>query len=86
MSMAGIAHTAVGQRNVEVDPEEQIREHLRMVGTAPEHDILVVEANDTISARIGELITTSLASQHCCRRTGIRHLCSSKRFPSSRAI
>ena len=65
MRMAGIAHTAVGRRNVDVDPEEQIREHLRMVGDAPEHGALVIEANDSVSAQIGELMTTSLAGQGC---------------------
>jgi len=65
LSMAGIAHTAVGRRNIDVDPEEQIREHLRMVGRAPEHGVLVIEANDDVSAQIGELMTTSLMSQGC---------------------
>jgi len=65
MSMAGIAHTAVGRRNVDVDHDEQIREHLRMVGDAPEHGALVIEANDAASAQVGELMTTSLAGQNC---------------------
>ena len=65
MQMAGIAHTSVGRRNVDVDPDEQIRAHLRMVGEAPEHGVLVVEANDSVSAQIGELMTTSLAAQNC---------------------
>ncbi len=65
MQMAGIAHTALGRRNVDVDPEAQIRAHLEMVCEAPEHGVLVVEANDTVSAQIGELMTTSLAAQNC---------------------
>ncbi|MEF8813711.1 MAG: RraA family protein [Halovenus sp.] len=65
LSMAGTAHTAVGHRNTDVDPEEQIREHLRMVGEAPEHGVLVIEANDDVSAQVGELMTTSLMGQGC---------------------
>lgn len=65
LSMAGIAHTSVGRRNIDVDPEEQIREHLRMVGEAPEHGVLVIEANDEVSAQVGELMTTSLIGQGC---------------------
>jgi regulator of RNase E activity RraA len=36
-----------------------------MVGRAPEHGVLVIEANDDVSAQIGELMTTSLMSQSC---------------------
>lgn len=65
MSMAGVAHTAIGRRNIDVDPERQIRDHLKMVGDAPEHSVLVIEANDSVSAQVGELMTTSLLGQNC---------------------
>lgn len=66
MRMAGVAFPAVGRRNASVDPEEQIREHLRMVGDAPAQGVLVIAANDDRSAQVGELMTTSLQSQDCC--------------------
>lgn len=65
MQTAGIAFPAVGRRNASVDPEEQIREHLRMVGEAPAHGVLVIAANDTRSAQVGELMTTALEGQNC---------------------
>lgn len=63
LTTAGIAYPALGRRNIDVDPQVQIRDHLRMVGEAPEDAMLAIEANDGISAQIGELITTSL-SEH----------------------
>lgn len=65
MQTAGVAFPAVGRRNASVDPEEQIREHLRMVGEAPPHGVLVIAANDDRSAQVGELMTTALEGQDC---------------------
>lgn len=75
MTMAGVAFPAVGRRNAGVDPEAQIRDHLRMVGQVPSHGILVIEANDSVSAQVGELMTTALQAQNgrgCILDGGVR--------------
>lgn len=75
MTMAGVAFPAVGRRNDGVDPETQIRDHLRMVGHVPPHGVLVIETNDGASAQVGELMTTAIRAQDgrgCVLDGGVR--------------
>ena len=61
MITAGIAYPLVGRPNRSVDPDENIRHILRMLGDAPEHAVLKYETNDTgDAAHIGELSVVSL--------------------------
>jgi regulator of RNase E activity RraA len=64
-TFAGLAFTAVGYENHSVDYDEQIHRFLKMVGDVPEHAVLVLEANATESAQVGELTTTALEEQGC---------------------
>jgi regulator of RNase E activity RraA len=63
--VAGVAFPAMGRRNRSVDYNEQVHRFLRMLGEAPEHSCLVLNANANDSAQIGELTTTALAAQDC---------------------
>lgn len=65
-SVVGVAFTAVGRRNSSVDPEEQIRRLLRMLGEVERYRVLVMETNDTVAAHMGELMTTALTEQGAC--------------------
>jgi regulator of RNase E activity RraA len=64
-TFAGLAFTAIGRENHSVDYDEQIHRFLEMVGTVPENAVLVLEANATESAQVGELTTTALEEQGC---------------------
>lgn len=65
MATAGIAYPVVGQPNRSVDPDENIRNILQMLGDVPEHSVVMYDANDDHSAHIGELSVTSLQSRGC---------------------
>lgn len=61
MTTAGVAYPVVGRPNRSVDPDENMREILRMLGDAPEHAVLAYQTNDTgDAAHIGELSVVSL--------------------------
>ncbi len=60
MNLAGIAYPVVGRANRSVDPEENIRNILKMLGDAPAHSVLAYDANDDRFAHIGELSATAL--------------------------
>lgn len=64
-TFAGVAFPATGRPNRGVDHEQQMRRFLEMIGDAPEHSVLALEANDERAAQIGELTTTALAAQGC---------------------
>lgn len=64
-TVAGIAFPAVGRKNRSVEYDAQIRRFLRMLGEAPDHSCLVLNANADDSAQIGELTTNALAAQEC---------------------
>lgn len=65
MTAAGVAFPCVGKANRDVDPEEQIRSFLEMLGEAPENGMLVIGANSDDAAQIGELTTIALQNQGC---------------------
>ena len=65
MGFAGIAHTAWGEPDPDASYEPNIRRFLHMLGDAPEHGVLLVEANDSTSAQLGELSTAALTAQRC---------------------
>lgn len=64
-TVAGTAFPAIGRSNRSVDYDAQVRRFLRMLGEAPEHSCLVLNANASDSAQIGELTTNALAAQGC---------------------
>ena len=64
-AVAGVAFPALGRRNRSVEYNEQVRRFLRMLGEAPKHSCLVLNANADDSAQIGELTTTALAAKGC---------------------
>jgi regulator of RNase E activity RraA len=65
MTTAGVAYPVVGRPNRSVDPDENIRNILQMLGDVPEHSVVMYDANDDHSAHIGELSVTSLQSRGC---------------------
>lgn len=65
MSFAGIAFPIRGQPNRTIEPEQNIRTILEMLGDAPEHAVLMYNTNDEDSAHIGELTTTALQNRGC---------------------
>lgn len=65
MRAAGVAYPAEGRTNRSVDPDEQIRRFLEMLGDAPEDSVLTMNTNDTDSSHIGELSTIALANAGC---------------------
>lgn len=65
MRAAGIAYPVVGRANRSVDPDEQARQFLQMVDEAPEYSMLLLNANDSVAAHIGELTTTALENNGC---------------------
>lgn len=65
MRAAGIAYPAVGRANRSIDPDKQVGRFLRMVDDAPKDSMLVMNANDTTAAHIGELTTTVLENNGC---------------------
>lgn len=63
MTTAGIAYPVVGRPNRSVDPDENMRAILRMLGDAPEHAVLTYQTNDDRAAHLGELSVVSLKAQ-----------------------
>lgn len=65
MTAAGLAFPCIGKANRDVDPEEQVRSFLTMLGEVPEHGMLVIAANSDDAAQMGELTTTALSNRGC---------------------
>lgn len=65
MATAGAAFPALGRANRSVDPDEQIRSFLEMLGDVPAHSVLVMDTHDTGSSHMGELTTTALQNADC---------------------
>lgn len=65
MSLTGIAFPIEGRPNRSIDPEQNIRSILKMIGDAPENAVLMYNTNDNKSAHIGELTTTALNTKGC---------------------
>lgn len=65
MTTAGVAYPVIGRQNRAIDPEENIRSILQMLGEAPEHGVLTYQTNDDRAAHLGELSVTALAEQGC---------------------
>lgn len=65
MTTAGVAYPCVGRPNRSVDEDENIRNILRMLGSAPEDSVVVYETNSRDSAQIGELSVECLLAQDC---------------------
>jgi regulator of RNase E activity RraA len=65
LSMAGIAFPITGRPNRTIDPEENVRSILQMLGDAPEGSVLMYDTNDDLSAHIGELTTAALQANDC---------------------
>lgn len=66
MTTAGPAYPIRGRPNFGIDEEENIRKILRMLGSAPEHAVLVYDTNDTGEAsHLGELSIEALMQQDC---------------------
>ncbi|MFA9518365.1 RraA family protein [Halopenitus sp. H-Gu1] len=64
MTTAGVAYPVVGRPNRSVDPEENMRKILRMLGEAPEHAVVTYQTNDTgDAAHLGELSVVALKSR-----------------------
>ncbi|WP_254271314.1 RraA family protein [Haloarcula marina] len=63
MTAAGVAYPVVGRPNRSVDPEENMRNILQMLGDAPEHAVLTYQTNDDRAAHLGELSVVSLQEQ-----------------------
>jgi regulator of RNase E activity RraA len=64
-TVAGTAYPAIGRRNRSVDYEAEIQRFLEMLGDAPANSCLVLDANATDSAQVGELTTRALTKQGC---------------------
>lgn len=65
MTTAGVAYPVVGRPNRSVDPDENMREILRMLGEAPEHAVVAYQTNDTgVAAHLGELSVVSLKARN----------------------
>ncbi|MBX0297275.1 RraA family protein [Haloarcula nitratireducens] len=60
---AGIAYPVEGRPNRSVDPDENMRNILRMLGDAPEHAVLAYQTNDDRAAHLGELSVVSLKAR-----------------------
>lgn len=61
MQTAGVAYPVVGRPNRSVDPDENIRQILQMLGDAPEHAVVAYQTNDTgDAAHLGELSVVAL--------------------------
>jgi 4-hydroxy-4-methyl-2-oxoglutarate aldolase len=65
MSVAGVAFPIRGNPNKSVDPEQNIRAILEMLGDTPQKAVLMYDTNDEDSAHIGELTTTALQKRGC---------------------
>lgn len=61
MTTAGVAYPVVGRPNRGVDPDENMRRILQMLGDVPEHAVVAYQTNDTgDAAHLGELSVVSL--------------------------
>jgi regulator of RNase E activity RraA len=65
MSLTGVAFPIRGRPNRTIDPEENIRTILEMIGDVPESAVLLYNTNDDRSAHIGELTTAALETRGC---------------------
>src|SRR5262245_37563604 len=61
--VAGVAFPAAGRPTRKPDPERAIRAFLTMLGAVPRDAVLVLQANDEVSAHFGELSAVAMRAR-----------------------